>query len=257
VDHKADVRLVDAQAEGVGGHRGPQPVVHEQVLGEGALPAVHPAVVAVHPHTLLLQADGQFLDRLDCRGVDDAGPLAVAQEVEQPEPFLGVAGHRDHTQFQVGPVESGVDHVGVGDVQQGADVVDHVGGGGGRQGQHRRAAQILDGVAQEEVVGAKVVAPLADAVGLVHHEQLDRLAAEQRAELRPGQPFRGGVDELHRAGANAGLGLALLAGRQRAVEHRHAEATLLQAVGLVLHQGDQRTDHQGHSLQFQGRQLET
>ncbi len=42
-----------------------------------------------------------------------------------------------------------------------------------RQGQHGRPAQVVDGVAERQEVGAEVVAPLADAVGLVHDEQAD------------------------------------------------------------------------------------
>ena len=59
-----------------------------------------------------------------------------------------------------------------------------VGSGGGRQGQHGRPAQVVDGMAQGQEIGAEVMAPLADAVGLVHHEQTDGPAPEQLAEAR-------------------------------------------------------------------------
>ena len=50
--------------------------------------------------------------------------------------------------------------------------------------------------AQGQVVGPEVVAPLADAVGLVDHEQVDRDLAQERAELGVGEPLGGRVDEV-------------------------------------------------------------
>ena len=98
--------------------------------------------------------------------------------------------------MQVRPIETRVDDLGIGDAQLPQDVVDDLVGGGRRHGQHGGVAQFLDHVAQLEVVGAEVVAPLAHAVRLVHDEQVDRRPPQQVAELAVGQLFGRGVDEL-------------------------------------------------------------
>ena len=89
----------------------------------------------------------------------------------------------DDVQFKVGAVEAGVDDLGIGHAQLGEDVLDDVGRGRGRQGHDGRPAQVVDGLAQGQIVGAKVVAPLADAVSLVDDEQLDFPALRAVAEL--------------------------------------------------------------------------
>ncbi len=98
----------------------------------------------------------------------------------------------DDVQLQVGAVEAGVDDLGLGHGQLGEDVLDDVGGGRGRQGHDGRPAQVVDGLAQGQVVGAKVVAPLTDTVSLIDDEQLDFPGLEQLRGTR-GSARRSGV----------------------------------------------------------------
>ena len=84
------------------------------------------------------------------------------------------SGVGDDGQSQVGPIEPRVHDLGVGDAQLPQDIVDDLIGGGRRHGHDGGPAQLLDHGAQLEVLGAEVVAPLAHAVRLVHHEQADR-----------------------------------------------------------------------------------
>ena len=62
------------------------------------------------------------------------------------------------------------------------DVGPHSWGGGGRECHHGHAGELLPQLAQPLVVGAEVVAPLADAVGLVDHEPGESVARVQRVE---------------------------------------------------------------------------
>lgn len=70
-----------------------------------------------------------------------------------------------------GPVGPGRHDVGLAHVQVLDDVVPDRGRGRRRQSEYRRAAQPFGGLAQVQVVGAEVVSPGGDAVGLVHDEQ--------------------------------------------------------------------------------------
>ncbi len=159
-------------------------------------------------------------------------------------------------QVQVGPVEPRVDDLGVGDAQLPDDVVDDLVGGRRRHGHHRGVSQLLDHAAQLEVVGAEVVAPLAHAVRLVDHEKVDRRAAQQRAELGLGQLLGRGVDELLAAPRHDLLGLLPLARRHRAVEGNGIDAFLGEGFSLVLHQGDERADHERRAVHHQPGELE-
>ena len=71
------------------------------------------------------------------------------------------------------------------------DVAADAVGGRGRQGNGRRIAQQAAEIAQPGVVGAKIVPPLADAMGLVDRQQLDshrphRVAETARCGTAPG-----------------------------------------------------------------------
>ena len=59
------------------------------------------------------------------------------------------------------------------------------------QREDRRLPQVGSGLAQLQVFGAKVMSPLADAVGFVHDEQINGLSAQLR--LNCGSDIRSGV----------------------------------------------------------------
>ncbi|MFO0951902.1 MAG: hypothetical protein U0835_12275 [Isosphaeraceae bacterium] len=88
-----------------------------------------------------------------------------------------------------------MDDLGVGDVEQPADVLDHGVSRGGGEGQDGRPAQLGDGLSQVQIFGPEFVAPLADAVGLVDDEEVeaDRLADLLRDPANSGSPRRSGV----------------------------------------------------------------
>ena len=95
---RADVRLVDAQAEGVRGDEAVQLAAHESVLDHGAALRGHPAVVAGGDDLLLGEEVGQLLDGLDRGAVDDRGALGLGEQFEELGPLLVVAGHAGATE---------------------------------------------------------------------------------------------------------------------------------------------------------------
>jgi len=161
--------------------RGLEFVGHEAVLSLRATTGREPTVVAVHYQPRGFQECGQLLDGLDGGGVDNAGPVVFLELLQQQRPLFRFAPGMDDVQFKVGAVKAGVNDLGVGHAQLGEDVLDDIGSGRGRQGHDGRPSQVVDGLAQSQIVGAKVVAPLTDAVRLIDDEQLDFPSLEQFA----------------------------------------------------------------------------
>jgi len=142
---------------------------------------------------------------------------------------------------QVRPVEGAHQHCRILQPQVMGDVLAHPRGGGGGVGVEGDAAEGVLQPAKFLVLGSEIVSPHADAMRLVE-------ALHEHA-------LRGGVEQLQLALAGAGQRVAPLGGAQAAVNARGRHATLGQRIDLVLHQGDQRGNHDGHTGHGHGRRL--
>ena len=135
------------------------------------------------------------------------------------------------------------------------DVAAHGVGGRGRQGDGRGVAQHAAEIAQPGVIGAEIVAPLADAVGLVDRQQFQAHRPHRFQKPRAAEPLRHDVDQAELARRHAIEPVVLLGDGQRAIDERDRKPAGLELIDLVLHQGDQRRDHQRQPVERQGRQL--
>ena len=109
---------------------------------------------------------------------------------------------------------------------------------------------------EQQVVRAEVVAPLRDAVGLVHHQQRDADLPHPLHELLVLEALHRDVEQLRLSLLDA---LELLLGLplgERAVHQAGLQAVCLDRLDLVLDQCDQRRDDQRRAGQELGGQLE-
>ena len=154
---EADVWLVDAHAEGVGGDHDAAfarlPAVLAQVFGG----VVQSGVVVVGGDALGGQQFGHVLGAAPAACVDDGAALDAVQDVEQ---FLGFVCRAADDVGQVLPFEAHAEDVGAGEAEFLLYVVHHLGGGGGCQCQHGHAGQQGAHFGTLQVGGAEVVAPL-------------------------------------------------------------------------------------------------
>ena len=189
VQDEANVGLVDAHAEGVGGDDDRALALHEALLAALAIGLGHAGVVSADDALgqLLLKVGGEFFDGLAGGAVDDAGSGRRRRDrCSEGAIFLAIVAKEAGGVAQVGPVESGDVHLRRAQFQ----VRDDVGadlrrrGGGERDGDGR--AEGLANFGQAHVFGAEVVSPEADAVGLVDHEEarLEAAAAEREMKER-------------------------------------------------------------------------
>ncbi len=135
------------------------------------------------------------------------------------------------------------------------DVALHNRGGGGGERQHRGGTQQVQVLAEHAVVGAEVVAPLRDAVGLVDGDERWLALAEHLRETGNTQPLGRDEEKLQAAvevvNASLARGLAIEPG----VDAGDAEAACAELGRLVLHERDQRADDQRRAAAGNGRQL--
>jgi hypothetical protein len=120
------------------------------------------------------------------------------------------------------------------------DLVPHDGCGGGGAGHHERGRELLDQLADLQVLRPKVVSPFADAVRLVDGQQRNADLVQQTTEARECQPFRGGVHQLVGAGGQPGHAQPHLAGVERCSQEGGRHAARLEGTDLVVHERDKR-----------------
>ena len=122
-----------------------------------------------------------------------AGSASSARRASRDERALLVRGRgRATAKDDVRPVEPGGHPQRVAQPEPWRDVGRHARRGGGRGGHDRHGSQRARGVRQTEVVGAEVVPPLRDAVGLINHEEPDPGATPCRS-IKPRAAKRSGA----------------------------------------------------------------
>ena len=114
---------------------------------------------------------------------------------------------------------------------------------------------MLAKIAQPGVIGAEIVAPLADAVGLVDRQQFQAHRPHRFQEPRAAEPLRHDVGQAELARRDPIEPVVLLLDGQRAIDESDGKAAGLELIDLVLHQRDQRRDDQRQPVERQGRQL--
>ncbi|MCY1544099.1 hypothetical protein D9M68_799560 [compost metagenome] len=114
----------------------------------------------------------------------------------------------------------------------------HVRGGG--QGHARHIGEEFGQLAELQVFGTEIVAPLGYAVGFVDGEEADRQALQEGQHARLHQALGGEVEQLDLAAAQALGDIPLGLGRQGGIQRHRRYAELVQGGDLVVHQRDQR-----------------
>ena len=256
VDDEPHVALVDPHPEGGGGDDDLGAALHERILGRLAIVG-HQARVVGHdpPPEPPGRHLGDLLRPLARRGIDDPRARRLLEEFDQPLGLLALAPRDPDAVEEILPRETANERLGVRQAELCDDVAPDRVRRRRRQGDRRRVAAQPAEASQPGVVGAEIVAPLADAMRLVDRQQAQPRAPDCLQEPAAAEPFRHHVDDPHLAAGDRIQAALLLARAERAVDVRDRQAQAAELVDLVLHQRDQRRDDQRQPVEHQRRQL--
>ncbi len=253
---------VDAHAEGVGGDDHLGSAGHEGLLAATAGVGGHAGVIGDGGDAGAGDELGDGVGVAAGAAVDDRG-AGLERVLRGEDVQEGGALARDgagslqgeDVEGEVGAVEAGAHGDGLAQTEARGDLLRDAGGGGGGGGHHGGAAEGRDGVVQAQVVGAEVVAPLGDAVGLVDDEEGDAALGEGVAEGGGGEALGGGEDERGLAGGDRAQRGGVVPVGHAGGEHRGGHAGVVQAARLVGHQGDERRDDDDEAVAGERGQL--
>jgi len=252
VEDGADVGLVDAHAEGDSGDDDVQFSSLEVALDTLADAGLEAGVVgggAASEH------GGEVLGGLARGGVDDGGAvLRLAEDLGGELVTLGL-GHLDDLDVEVVATEAVDEERGLLELELGDDVALDRRCGGGGEGDDGSGTEGREVVAESPVVGAEVVAPGGDAVGLVDGDEGGLAAREHLGEAGDAHALGRDEEELEGAVEVVAAGLTGLLAVEAGVDAGYFEAGGRKLVGLVVHQGDERADDQRGAAAGDGGEL--
>ena len=266
VDHIAHVGLVDAHAKGVGGDHHLDVIIDKGALALATGVVAHTGVITAHANA----AGAQRLGKLACQRVDglaggavhDAALARMRDHVVAHPRGLGLVAHLLATKVEVLAIEARHHGRRILQAEHLLNVRTHALGRRGGKGRHDRALrQCIDKLANLQVGGAEILAPLAYAVGLVNGHEWHADAVGGRGLLRKGEKARleqalgRHVHKLVAALARPFEHRILLGGRKARVEITGACTRREQRAGLVLHKRQQRAHHKGDAGQHKCRYL--
>ena len=239
---EAHIRLVDPHAERDGRHHDGGRLPQKPPLPLRAQPLLQAGVVGGGVDPLLRQPGGGLIGPPAGAHVDDAG-LARVLVPDEGQQLAFAVGFQLHPVADVRPVEARHEVGGVGQLELGEDVPARLCVGGGRQRDPRDPGEPPRHLCDLEVLRPEVVAPLRYAVRLVDREQGDRDFLKQPLKSIRQQPLGRDVQQVRGAGQQPRFNAPGVGGGKAGVQIVGAQPVLLQSEDLVLHEGDQRRDH--------------
>ncbi len=194
----ADIRLVDAHAEGDGCDHDQTVLALKPALDRPPVTGIHAAMIGAGVVTRLAQGLRQGLGLCTGTAIDDAGLVPARRGKDQQLLARAVLGGEGEVDIR--PVEAVQENPWRLSVEQPLDDLGACilicGGGKGGQRDLQRAPQLADA----QIVGPEIVSPLTDTMGLVHRDQPDADAPQKRQGACRGQAFRRHVEQPQATG---------------------------------------------------------
>ena len=220
---------------------------------------------------LLVEVVARLAGSLAVAGIDDGAARHGAEDVKQFGKLVGGLAHHItevgsrethlihlESLHRLAPCGRGTRHNGArfGPSQVGTNIAHHLGRGRSGQRQHGHAWQQLAYLRYLQIGRAEVVAPLRDAVGLVHGQEADLHLAQLHLEYLGGQTLGRNVKEFVRAKDGVVQMAQHFVTALARIDGCCRDAARAEVGHLVLHQRNERRDHNANALQGQCGHLE-
>ena len=253
VQHEAHIGLVDAHAEGDGGHHDQALLMLEAALIFFPRLHLHAGVVGQGGEAVGVEGGGDVVRLALGEAIDDAALAPTG--VEEAQHLLRRAGLLGGAIADVGAVEAGDEAVVSADLQMVDDLRSR---GRIRRRGERNARQVGEHVheaGEGAVFGPEIMAPLRKAVGLIDRDEREAGGFEPVEGLGLQERFRSHVEEVQLAPLDVAPEEILFRTPEPGIERRRLDPGLPERRHLVFHQRNERRDDEAHARADQRRDL--
>ena len=255
MDDKADIGLVHTHAESDRSAHDDSVFQQEAALALGPHLRVKACMIGKRLETGALQAFSKTFCGIARGSIDDTA-FARMRLHKRDHPVGALSGFRLCAKGEVGPVETCDVNGGGCEVEFVEDIVARALIGGRRDSDARHAWEQLLQPAKGPVVGAEIMAPLADAVGFINGDERD-IETGQHISKPAAQRLRRDIEHVHLASAGGFERRLLVSRRHGGIEPLGAHAKCLERIDLVGHERNEGRDDQPRTSPENGRNLVT
>ena len=252
VDNGADVGFVDAHAEGYRCDDYFKVAREEFALDAFAGAGVKAGVVG---GGVSAKCGGQLFGGFARRGVDNGGAVGLFFEELRGELVAAGFGELDDLDGEIVAAEAVDEESWLRELELGNDVFLDCWRRCRSEGDDGRGTEGREEVAEGAIVGAKVVAPGGDAVGLVDCYEAGLFPGEHLGEVGDAHALGRDEKELEGAVEVVAAGLPCFVAGEAGVDAGDAEAGGGEFGGLVVHEGNEGGDDEGSAAAGDGGKL--
>src|SRR6266404_2112094 len=237
--------LVDSQAEGHGAHQDAHFVGHPLFLVFAAGAAIHLAVIADGGDAVFFEEIDGFSHASDRGRIDDGAAVRDLPHGAKEEFVLCAGVGLADDVAQVRAAETGDVFVRIAQTELLDDVAANAFRGAGGEGCDGAVGKNLAQATKLAVLRAEFMAPLGNAMGFVDGEKGNGEALQPVHRVAKGDALRRQIEKLVFAGGGLLEDVGALVREGGGIQAGGGNAHLEELRDLVLHQGDERGDHDG------------
>ena len=245
----AHVSFVDAHAERIGRDDDANLLLHECVLHVLAPLIVEASVIGFGRDARSIEVLRDTVYRLARRGIDDGDSSMPFEQRDECAVFLRVVLRAHNMPSQIAAIKTGEHQRWRAECEHLRDVASNFWRRGRRQGDRGRSAESRVNLAHSPVTRPEVVAPLRNAVGLVHRQQRHLHRRNPVAGAAQVESFGRDVQQFQLPTLRAREAVADLGRGERAVNECGGNALQRHRVHLILHQRNKRREHDGEPFE--------
>ena len=253
VNHITHIRFVNTHTESNRGHDHIDFFHKEIILILCSCGRIHSGMIGTGINPICLKYLGKFLYFLPAQAIDDTRLFRIVLD-ELDNILIYVCSLRTYLIIKVRTIERRLEHLCFHHTQILLDIVLHLRCGGCSQCNERSFPDFIDNRTNTAIFRSEVMSPFRNTMGLIYGIERNLNRFQELHILFFCQRLRSYIQQFRPPGKDIGLHLVyrtLVKGRIDEMSYSILLAEITHRIDLILHQGNQRRNHNGRAVHQQ------